>query len=229
MLLQKSSPWMNPPCCEPYRRLKAIHSFIVPPDIQPATGFEPLPSGRCSSSQGFSTFSIFPRQSILQISLSQRRELNPWPLPYQGNALPLSYVGLLGFRVSRYLIPVNRVSPNQICQRSLQAFRSEIVLCIQGHHKWGSPVFHYPSDFQRPKTNPLRIHFGLANAPAKHPDGTSLSQSGRPGSNRRHSAWKADALPTELLPQFFISICQASDPKTTFSSFSPIPDFENSL
>ncbi len=26
--------------------------------------------------------------------------------------------------------------------------------------------------------------------------------SGRPGSNRRHSAWKADALPTELLPRF---------------------------
>ena len=25
----------------------------------------------------------------------------------------------------------------------------------------------------------------------------------RPGSNRRHSAWKADALPTELLPQLF--------------------------
>ena len=24
----------------------------------------------------------------------------------------------------------------------------------------------------------------------------------RPGSNRRHSAWKADALPTELLSQF---------------------------
>jgi hypothetical protein len=26
-------------------------------------------------------------------------------------------------------------------------------------------------------------------------------RSGRPGSNRRHSAWKADALPTELLPR----------------------------
>ena len=26
--------------------------------------------------------------------------------------------------------------------------------------------------------------------------------SGRPGSNRRHSAWKADALPTELLPHY---------------------------
>ena len=28
-----------------------------------------------------------------------------------------------------------------------------------------------------------------------------MSGSGRPGSNRRRSAWKADALPTELLPQ----------------------------
>ena len=28
-----------------------------------------------------------------------------------------------------------------------------------------------------------------------------LKKSGRPGSNRRHSAWKADALPTELLPR----------------------------
>ena len=28
-------------------------------------------------------------------------------------------------------------------------------------------------------------------------------KSGRPGSNRRHSAWKADALPTELLPQWY--------------------------
>tara|TARA_B100001027_G_scaffold216045_1_gene191369 strand:- start:1171 stop:1356 length:186 start_codon:yes stop_codon:yes gene_type:complete len=27
-----------------------------------------------------------------------------------------------------------------------------------------------------------------------------LKLSGRPGSNRRQSAWKADALPTELLP-----------------------------
>ena len=29
--------------------------------------------------------------------------------------------------------------------------------------------------------------------------------SGRRGSNSRHSAWKADALPTELLPQFLFS------------------------
>src|SRR5690554_7344575 len=30
------------------------------------------------------------------------------------------------------------------------------------------------------------------------------SKSGRRGSNSRHSAWKADALPTELLPRFTI-------------------------
>ena len=42
--------------------------------------------------------------------------------------------------------------------------------------------------------------------------------SGRPGSNRRHSAWKADALPTELLPQLSqntmgtSSICQIIPP-----------------
>ena len=32
-----------------------------------------------------------------------------------------------------------------------------------------------------------------------------LFLSGRPGSNRRHSAWKADALPTELLPLFAVA------------------------
>ena len=54
--------------------------------------------------------------------LSWWRDLNSWPLPYQGSALPLSYISI--------------------------------------HEK-----------------------------------------SGRRGSNSRHSAWKADALPTELLPQ----------------------------
>ena len=31
-------------------------------------------------------------------------------------------------------------------------------------------------------------------------------KSGRRGSNSRHSAWKADALPTELLPQFLYNM-----------------------
>ena len=33
--------------------------------------------------------------------------------------------------------------------------------------------------------------------------------SGRPGSNRRHSAWKADALPTELLPLLLVVVGRA--------------------
>ena len=54
--------------------------------------------------------------------MSWWRDLNSWPLPYQGSALPLSYISI-------------------------------------------------------------------------------QKKSGRRGSNSRHSAWKADALPTELLPQ----------------------------
>jgi len=38
---------------------------------------------------------------------------------------------------------------------------------------------------------------------SNQPVNVNSALSGRPGSNRRHSAWKADALPTELLPQFF--------------------------
>ena len=33
-----------------------------------------------------------------------------------------------------------------------------------------------------------------------------ISVSGRRGSNPRHSAWKADALPTELLPHFLLLV-----------------------
>ena len=70
--------------------------------------------------------------------MSQCWELNPRPLPYQGNALPLSYTGLKIFFL--FTKAIKNLLPQQ----------------------------EY--------------------------------QSGRPGSNWRHSAWKADALPTELLP-----------------------------
>ena len=59
---------------------------------------------------------------VYKIRESWWRDLNSWPLPYQGSALPLSYISI-------------------------------------------------------------------------------QKKSGRRGSNSRHSAWKADALPTELLPQ----------------------------
>ena len=42
--------------------------------------------------------------SILFITWSQQWDLNPWPLPYQGSALPLSYVGFCS--VYSYLFAV---------------------------------------------------------------------------------------------------------------------------
>ena len=65
--------------------------------------------------------------------MSRWRELNPWPLPYQGSALPLSYNG----------------------------FEEQLLLFVT---QW----------------------------------------SGRRGSNSRHLAWKANALPTELLPHWTV-------------------------
>src|SRR5689334_4027977 len=71
-------------------------------------------------------------------------DLNPRPPPYQGGALPLSY---LGKRATCIEVPLTvlRLGPRTFLRRS--------------------------------------------------------GRSGMTGSNRRRSAWKADALPTELIPQ----------------------------
>ena len=95
---------------------------------------------------------VTPRQRIalsrlLQLDLSRWRDLNPRPLPYQGSALPLSYIG----------------------------------------KNW----------------------------------------SGRRGSNSRPSAWKADALSTELLPHFCVEYFVGEDgfepPKVKTSRFTVCP------
>ena len=46
-----------------------------------------------------------------------------------------------------------------------------------------------------------RFELGTSSLPRKRstPELHRQKKSERPGSNRRHSAWKADALPTELL------------------------------
>src|SRR5690554_6771100 len=46
--------------------------------------------------------------------------------------------------------------------------------------------------------------------------------SGRPGSNRRHSAWKADALPTELLPHFILNSILPGIQKLIFQNFQEL-------
>ena len=49
-----------------------------------------------------------------------------------------------------------------------------------------------------------RFELVTSSLPRKRstPELHRLIWSGRRGSNSRHSAWKADALPTELLPQY---------------------------
>ena len=58
-----------------------------------------------------------------------------------------------------------------------------------------------------------RVELGTSSLPRKRST-TELHRlviflSGRPGSNRRHSAWKADALPTELLPLLLVVVGRA--------------------
>ena len=58
---------------------------------------------------------------------------------------------------------------------------------------------------QRKKELMTRFELVTSSLPRKcsTPELHQLNKkSGRRGSNSRHSAWKADALPTELLPQF---------------------------
>ena len=50
-----------------------------------------------------------------------------------------------------------------------------------------------------------------------------LSKSGRRGSNPRPSAWKANALSTELLPQFFVGKDGFEPPKSKDSRFTVCP------
>ena len=51
----------------------------------------------------------------------------------------------------------------------------------------------------------------LSPRPSGRPANRLRGRSGRPGSNRRHSAWKADALPTELHPRVDRSVaCRGS-------------------
>ena len=60
---------------------------------------------------------------------SQWRELNPWPLPYHGSALPLSYIGW---------------SHNRSCGKTERAMRLEpTTLSLEGwcSTNWATPAF----------------------------------------------------------------------------------------
>jgi hypothetical protein len=72
-----------------------------------------------------------------------------------------------------------------------------------------------------------RIELGTSSLPRKRST-TELHRlviflSGRPGSNRRHSAWKADALPTELLPHYCVGRAGFEPAKVKTNRFTVCP------
>ena len=86
-----------------------------------------------------------------------------------------------------------------------------------GPKGWSSPERHraqvaIPQRQQKPQKN-AKFHWGLA-----------LPQSGRPGSNRRPSAWEADALPTELLPHGPTNLARAVEWSTRNRAARPGPN-----
>ena len=73
-------------------------------------------------------------------SESQCRDLNPRPLPYQGNALPLSYIGKkrAGDRVRTGDIQLGRLTLYQLSySRILQILRSTNKFNISNFVLWG--------------------------------------------------------------------------------------------
>ena len=70
-----------------------------------------------------------------------------------------------------------------------------------------------------------RVELGTFSLPRKRstPELHRLLLSGRPGSNRRHSAWKADALPTELLPHYYVGRAGFEPAKVKTNRFTVCP------
>ena len=99
--------------------------------------------------------------------------------------------------------------------------------------KEGFSHAHYVTQFTKVediflKLEPMpRIELGTSSLPRKRST-TELHRlviflSGRPGSNRRHSAWKADALPTELLPHYCVGRAGFEPAKVKTNRFTVCP------
>ena len=76
----------------------------------------------------------------------------------------------------------------------------DLFLTKETLYPWATPAYGL-SGLEFKVTSLARQNFNLFTLASKR---FKFIWSGRPGSNRRHSAWKADALPTELLPHFFL-------------------------
>ena len=127
--------------------------------------------------------------------------MNSRPLPYQGSALPLSYNGWF----------ISSTAPRPARIQPITHFQTPPAHPIR--HPGRLPFEHIPSItpaqpspsacvpaltlFCLTRSADLIAHPFSTGRPAGYP---GFSWSGRRGSNPRPTAWKAVALPTELLP-----------------------------
>ena len=127
---------------------------------------------------------VYISVQIVFISFSQRQELNPCP--------PASRRDLGHFTTSIFQISLTKKSIS--------------------FHEPTTGIEPVTSSLPRKRSTPelrRRKVFSISSTKKRFLP-SQEAWSGRPGSNRRHSAWKADALPTELLPQSMIIVAKIS-------------------
>ena len=120
---------------------------------------------------------------------SSRRDLNPWPLPYQGSTLPLSYIGLTskpvrcseraGDQVRTGDLQLGRLSLYQLSYTRLYSRKSGGESRIRTYEVERQQIYSLPQ---------------LATLVSPH----STKSSQWPDSNRWPTVYKTVALPTEL-------------------------------
>ena len=113
--------------------------------------------------------------------LSQWRELNSWPLPYQGSALPLSYIGSS--------IKKERETRFELATLSLEGWCST---------NWATPAFNLICGERRIRTFEA-FATDLQSAPFGR-SGTSPIRSRWRDSNPRHADYKSAALANWATP-----------------------------
>ena len=99
--------------------------------------------------------------NIIKLRLSQWRDLNSWPLPYQGNALPLSYIGnkreretgfepatfsLEGWRSTNWATPAFLCGESRI--RTCEG-KNQQIYSLSSLAAWVSPRIKYFKELSR--------------------------------------------------------------------------------
>ena len=119
-------------------------------------------------------YRMWPISPSTSYSLRSRRDSNPYLAPWQGGIVTIQPRDLISSGVP---------------------FRLRRQITLLSQEAWSGTIFSKDLGSQPPL--PLIFLFPIRGTMWLDPE---LGLSGRPGSNRRPIAWKAIALPTELLP-----------------------------